>query len=96
MLTPRHFRRCPEELSRDPIGPASDVYFLAYFWFELVFGREPYPAGDEVRYLQAVMKGCPELPDLAPAAIAAAFSPDRAKRPALDKLAATLRALAER
>lgn len=93
-MLPRHFRRCPEELRRDPIGPATDVYFLAYFWCELVSGREPYPVGDGMRYLQAVMSGCPELPELAPAAIAAAFSPDRAKRPALETLAATLRALA--
>jgi hypothetical protein len=96
MMTPRHFRRSPEELGRDTTGPATDVFFLAYFWCELVFGREPYPVGDEMRYLQAVMNGRPELPDVAPVAITAAFSPDRAKRPALDALAATLRALAER
>jgi hypothetical protein len=96
MMTPRHFRRCPEELNREPIGPAADVYFLAYFWFELVFGREPYPVGDEMQYLQAVMRGCPELPDIAPAAIVAAFSPDRTKRPSLDELVTTLRTLAER
>jgi hypothetical protein len=96
MLTPRHFRRAPEELGRQPVGPAADVYFLAYFWCELVAGREPYPAGDEMQYVQAVMDGYPDLPPGTPATIAAALTSDRTKRPSIDQVAATLRALADR
>ncbi|MBS1120284.1 MAG: putative serine/threonine protein kinase [Deltaproteobacteria bacterium] len=94
MMTPLHFRRSPEEIMGQPIGAATDVFFLAYFWCELVTGREPYPTGESFRYLEAVRGGQPTLPAGAPPVIEAALIPRPERRPSLAHLGAALRALA--
>jgi hypothetical protein len=92
---PVHVPLCWEDML-GRATPAADVFYLAYFWFELVFGHEPYPVDSGFEYMLAVGDGRPTLPDIVPAPIARAFCPDPAQRPTLDELAAMFRALAGR
>jgi hypothetical protein len=91
MMTPRHFRLSPEECNGWPTGPATDVFYAAYFAVELVLGYEPYPTGELVTYMDHIVKGMVELPDLPPSVLVRAFSPEPSSRPTLAQLASALR-----
>jgi hypothetical protein len=91
MMTSRHFRMSPEEVTGRPIGPASDVYFAAYLLVELITNAEPYPIDELTTYLEAVSSGHPDVPEDLPPEVARAFDPDPSARPTLAELAAALR-----
>ncbi len=92
MLTMRHFQSSPEEMTGTaPVAPATDAFFAALFWVELVMGREPYPPPLSNEYFAAVSQGNVALPPGTPPVIARAFAPDPARRPALAAFASALR-----
>lgn len=91
MMTNRHFRMSPEEVTGRPTGTASDVYFAAYFLVELITNAEPYPIDEFTTYLEAVSSGHPDVPDGLPPEVTRAFDPDPSARPTLGELAAALR-----
>ena len=100
-MTMRHFICSPESITGVQAAP-SETFYFAYALFELLAGREPFPAGDELGYMTAIRDGTkdrlevlrPELPRELSALVDRALSPSPGERPPLTELAATLRALA--
>jgi serine/threonine-protein kinase len=92
MLTSRHYRISPEEITANNIvSPATDVYFAAYFLVELITGAEPFPTGETFAYLNAVKHGHPEIPPGLPPEVTRAFDLDPTARPSAAELATALR-----
>lgn len=89
MMTTRHFIRCPEEIMGHEPGTQADAFYAALFYATLAHGVEPYPQGEEVEYLEAVMNG--ELVYTPPSGILEAFAPDPAERPTMEELVEVLR-----
>lgn len=57
----------PEQVSGEPITPASDIYSLGVLLYELVTGRLPYNLRDELKYKakEVICNYAPELPSTA-------------------------------
>ncbi|WP_378741689.1 protein kinase [Nocardia brasiliensis] len=86
---------CPEQVTGDPVGPASDVFALGGVLAFAATGRGPFGAGELVQLLWRVMYEEPrldEVPDRLRPLIAACLTKDPAARPSPERLIADLTA----
>jgi hypothetical protein len=88
----------PERLSGRPGTPAADIWAVGVLLWEALAGRHPFLTGSPVDMARKIETGAPplsqarpDLPEPLVKLVARALSPEPARRPAADRLAAGLR-----
>ncbi|KAA8882979.1 protein kinase [Nocardia colli] len=87
---------CPEQVTGDPVGPATDVFALGGVLVFAATGQGPFGIGDMVQMLWRVVYEEPRLdavPDRLRPLIAACLTKDPAARPTPERIIADLTAL---
>ncbi|MEU7141871.1 protein kinase [Nocardia sp. NPDC046473] len=87
---------CPEQVTGDPVGPASDVFALGGVLVFAATGQGPFGIGEMVQMLWRVVYEEPRLdavPDRLRPLIAACLTKDPAARPTPERIIADLTAL---